>query len=245
MSDEQPIIQRVSSADMEIRGGDGRTVYGIAIPFDQEARVNDGFGPYTEVFRRGAFAKTIAERGDKVKLLVNHDMKRLPIGKAIKLREESVGLLAEFKVSATREGDEALELIRDGVLDAFSVGFSSVKHREVRTGVIERTEVRLREISATPFPAYEGAAIAGVRINLPNELTAETAERIVQALDAYRLNTGGVIDLSTLRDGAGPATPNEDAAANDNEPAPATRRLSQLQIDVALRRVDEILKGIK
>jgi hypothetical protein len=69
-------------------------------------------------------------------------------------------------VSQTREGDEALTLINDGVVDAFSVGFNPIKEREVQPGHIERTEVGLGEVSVVAFPAYAEAAIGGVRSEL-------------------------------------------------------------------------------
>ena len=160
----QNTLYRVSSADFEIRG-DGRTVVGIAVPFDEPTEIRDTYGAYTEVFRRGAFAKTIRERAQAIKFLVNHDaMQRLPIGAATLLREDAAGLYAEFRVSATRDGDEALTLIEDGVLDGLSVGFTPVKGGDRRKGnLVERIEVKLREVSAVAFQAYPGAKVLAVR----------------------------------------------------------------------------------
>jgi HK97 family phage prohead protease len=152
-----------SGGDLEIRG-DGRTVFGLAVPFDQVARVSDGGPSYRERFVRGAFARTLSgNAGSRVKLMANHDRKRFPVGRATALREDSAGLVGEFHVSATRDGDEVLQLIRDKVLDSFSVGFSPVRHRRSDDGVTERLEVALREVSIVAFPAYEGALIGGVR----------------------------------------------------------------------------------
>jgi uncharacterized protein len=160
--------------DLEIRG-DGRTVYGLAVPFDSPTPIRDRSGTYDEVFRMGAFANTIRERGDRVKFLANHDRQTLPLGKAVMLREDPAGLIGEFRVSATPAGDAALELIRDGVLDALSIGFAPLQSigREGRDAVVERTEVKLMEVSAVAFPAYEGAVIAGVRSedSEPDQLT--------------------------------------------------------------------------
>lgn len=169
-----------ASADLAVRD-DGRTVFGLLMPFGREATVNDGAGPYVESFKRGAFAKTIAERGDKVKLLVNHQkMQRLPIGRATHLREESGGLYGEFRVSRTVEGEEALTLVNDGVVDSFSVGFQPVSERQVKSGHIERTEVKLIETSLVAFPAYEDALIAGVR-----SLSEDERVRLAQLLDEF------------------------------------------------------------
>lgn len=155
-------LRRANQADLEVRS-DGRTIVGIAVPWDQPARVNDGYGPYTEVFRRGAFRKTITERGERVKALANHDRRSLPLGRAHTLREDGAGLYTELRVSKTRAGDEVLELVRDGALDSFSIGFAGVKDRQGPDGTVERTEVRLDEVSVVAFPAYDGAQIAGVR----------------------------------------------------------------------------------
>jgi HK97 family phage prohead protease len=161
------LLTRTSPVDLELRGGDGRTVVGIAVPFGKASRVVDPGGPpYDETFRMGAFARTIRERGDRVKFLANHERLKLPLGRATLLREDSAGLYAELRVSKTAAGDEALELIRDGALDGLSIGFMPIKTGEIwnvtRTAV-ERTEAALREISAVAFPAHAGAEIVGVR----------------------------------------------------------------------------------
>ena len=175
----EQLLERVAPSDLTLRG-DGRTVYGIAVPFDREALVNDGYGAYREVFRAGAFKKTLREGADRVKFYTNHSHRqnRLPIGRAISLREDAAGLVGEFRISNTHDGDEALELVRDGVLDSFSVGFAKVKERADKTGLIERTEVKLREVSLVAHPAYEGALVAGVR----TQFSDEELERILEAI---------------------------------------------------------------
>jgi uncharacterized protein len=162
-------LARVNHADLSIRS-DGRTIFGIVMPYDQEARVNDGFGPYTEVFRAGSFAKSIRERGDRIKLLVNHEkLRSLPIGKAVKWREDTRGLYGEFRVSETAAGDEALTLVRDGVADSFSAGFMPIQpgpHEPIPdSGLVERIEAKLGETSLVAFPAYEGATVMGYRFD--------------------------------------------------------------------------------
>ncbi len=175
-------LSRAFVADIEVRAdATGRTVHGIVVPFGQVARVSDGGRPYDEMFQQGAFAKTIQERGDRVKLLSQHNSRSNPLGRAVALREDAVGLYGEFRVSKTAAGDEALELLRDGALDSFSVGFTPIKHRaDGRTTV--RTEVGLREASLVTFPAYEGALIAGVRsvMDLSEDDLAELARMVAE-----------------------------------------------------------------
>jgi uncharacterized protein len=159
-------LTRTTEADLELRG-DGRTVVGIAMPFDVEAEITDAVGHYTEVFRRGAFARTIKERGPKaVKFYAQHQHQLLPLGRASVLREDANGLYAELRASKTAQADEVLELIRDGAVDALSIGFRSDKGTDKwnasRTHV-ERLSVRLHEISAVAFPAFADAVISGIR----------------------------------------------------------------------------------
>lgn len=147
----------------QLTTGDGRTVFGIAVPFGQVIEVSDGDGrPYKERFEAGSCRRTIQERGHKLKLLVGHDMRRLPIGKATALEERDDGLHVEFAVSDTTAGNDTLTAIRDGLVGGFSVGFSAIRDR-FENDVLVRTEVALNEISVTPFPAYSDAAIGGVR----------------------------------------------------------------------------------
>jgi len=152
---------------LELRaGGDGRTVGGLVMPYETPTEIREAGGSYTEVFRAGAFAKSISERGNKTKLYVEHghQQNRLPIGRATNLAETKAGLLGDFYVSRTRDGDEALELVRDGAVDAFSVGFEPVLNEWSRDRtVVERTEARLWEVSLVGIPAYENALVSSVR----------------------------------------------------------------------------------
>ncbi|GAA1925491.1 HK97 family phage prohead protease [Streptomyces durmitorensis] len=160
--------------------GTGRTVYGVAVPYGQTVDIEEFGQAYKEQFAPGSFARSIRERGDKVKLCVNHESRKLPIGRATELRETADGLHAAFAVSATRDGDEALQLVRDGVVDSFSVGFRPVRDR--RDGdVVVRVEASLWEVSLVSWPAYAGAGVTGVRTAHP-ALSVDIARRRLELL---------------------------------------------------------------
>lgn len=176
-----------SFPDLEIRSDvTGRTIHGIAVPYDKPAEIRDERRSFVEVFRRGSFARTIAERGpQRVKALANHQYRVLPIGRASMLREDAAGLYAELKISRTEQGDEVLELVRDGALDALSIGFMSVKGGDRwndRQNSVERVEVRLNEISVVAFPAYADALIGGVRMCDTPSTSVSTAEARLRLL---------------------------------------------------------------
>ncbi len=197
-----PLSRAFDGIDLEVRSeGEGRTVAGIVVPFGRTAMVSDGGPRYLEMFEKGSFAKTIRERGDRVKLLSQHDARRNPLGRAVALKEDERGLYGEFRVSKTAAGDEALELLRDGALDSFSVGFAPINHVK-RGKVTVRTEVALREASLVTFPAYEDARIEAVRA-----WDALSEDEQAELLAMY----ASARDLS--------ATPGQEPADSDTAPA--------------------------
>lgn len=178
MSDEITLRgYRSEFVDIEVRAGvvtrddvEGRLIVGAVVPFDEPTPIRDAEGEYLEVFRRGAFKQSINRGVERIKLLVNHDRGQLAIGRADLLREDPTVLYGEFFVPRTQAGDEAIELVRGGVADAFSVGFqpldSGTRWNEDRT-FAERLEVAMREASLVNWGAYEGARISGVRQWMP------------------------------------------------------------------------------
>lgn len=158
------MLIRSHAAELELRS-DGRTVYGLAVPYDSPAEVRDQGRTFMESFTRGSFNGLDAG----AKFFANHahksDPAALPIGRATSLTEDAKGLFGEFHVSATTAGDEVLELIRDGALDGLSVGFmpsADDQWTQTRDAVV-RMGARLVEVSAVSFAAYPGAVIQGVR----------------------------------------------------------------------------------
>lgn len=185
------MIHRSFTPDLEVRGGsEGRTVCGIAVPYDTPARIGSGPGAYDEVFVRGAFERTLAERGpQRVKLLAQHDGRALPLGRAEQLREDAAGLYAELRVSKTTAGDEVLELVRDGALDGLSVGFVPVRDARPSPAVIHRLEVKLHEISVVAFPCYVDARVAAVRGLTPARPLLAAARHAHRGLTLTRLES--------------------------------------------------------
>lgn len=162
------LIRAYDVGDVELRGGDGRTLIGLAAPFNKPASIYENGHRFAETIVPGAFARTIAQRGTKVPLHAQHESRKLPLGPVQTLREEANGLMIEARISKTRQGDEVLELIRDGALGGLSIGFSPVREewtRDNRNRVLQ--EVALHEISVVSAPAYQEAQIAAVRSEPP------------------------------------------------------------------------------
>lgn len=128
-----------------------RTIVGLAVPYGQSADIG---GMYQERFAPGAIASV-----DDVKLFYGHEE---PIGKVVEGRDTEAGYEIVAKVSDTARGNEVLTLMRDGVLNKFSVGFIP-EESEKDGSTITRTKVSLKEVSVVPFPAFAGANITEVR----------------------------------------------------------------------------------
>lgn len=174
------IETRSYELDLEVRGtGDGRTVCGICVPYDLPQRINSSL---TEVFRHGAFAN-VTRAAHRVKMLVGHDSRALPIGRATLLREDANGLYGEFRVSKTQRGDEILALVEDGALNQLSVGFQPLKDRTMKDGTVERISAHLAEVSLVTFGAYgEAATVVGVR----EESSTPNLDQIIELLKDIR-----------------------------------------------------------
>jgi len=195
-------LSRSYTTELEVRSdGDGRTIQGIVVPYGQTAKVSDGGPSYQERFQRGAFSKYLSEKPvDRfaLRLLSQHDANR-PLGRAVDMAETDAGLLGSFRVSDTAHGRDQLELVRDGVLGAFSVGFVPLQAK--RDGSITvRTEVALREVSLVTFPAYEGAVVTGLRQLAPDEQML--AQQLLACLTVADVKLDPIIDALACADGA-------------------------------------------
>lgn len=137
---------------------------------------------YGDVIEMGAFAKTIKERSNDIKFLWQHNWNE-PIGKITEIHEDAKGLFIKVKVSATQRGLDAMKLIKDGVINKMSIGYSVIKDEYDREKSIRYLkELKLYEVSAVTFPANSNAVITGAKNeNLEASLKsfiAETVEEI-------------------------------------------------------------------
>jgi hypothetical protein len=144
--------------------GDGRTVTGVAMPWDEVSSGTPHRGG--EVFRRGAFKRSLEHHtraGRLPRLMYAHNSRVSPVGLPTRIEETDSGLEVEYRIVDTAAGNEALSEVRAGVLDALSVGFTAVQAPHNRAGVREVREARLNEVSLVSMPAYVGARVLALR----------------------------------------------------------------------------------
>ena len=146
-------MNEMITRSFEIRATDAekREVSGIAVPFNQTIDIGGG---WSERFEKGAVDLTA-----DVKLFRDHED---IIGVVTEMEESDEGLLIKAKISETVLGNETLNLVKDGAIRSFSVGFIPVTDVKQDKTII-RKKVNLKEVSLVAFPAYDKAEVLSVR----------------------------------------------------------------------------------
>lgn len=144
---------------------------GELLDADEYAGIVKGYGSYfgnkdsdNDIIMKGAYKKTIAENGSRVKYLYQHNMMQ-PIGKMKEMYEDEKGLVFVAEIAKTQLGKDVVELMKSGVLTENSVGIMPIQ-KENKNGYREISEVKLYEISAVTLAANEEAKILDVKGNV-------------------------------------------------------------------------------
>lgn len=128
-----------------------------------------------DIIRRGAFKKSLQERGvnsssnRKIAFLRFHNWEK-PIGKFLELAEDEKGLFAVGQLSKSTDGMDALADYQEGIIREHSIGFRYVKDKirfvedinNENGGYYEVNEVALFEGSAVTFGANEMTPVVEV-----------------------------------------------------------------------------------
>jgi HK97 family phage prohead protease len=137
----------------EIRATDAETreVSGVAVPFNDTIDIGGGL--------KERFAPGAVDLNANVKLFRDH---KEIIGVVTRMSEDENGLNITAKISETSLGNETLNLVKDGAIRSFSVGFIPVTDQKDGNTII-RKKVDLKEVSLVAFPAYDKAEVLSVR----------------------------------------------------------------------------------
>lgn len=250
-------IRAVALDDIRIRaGGTGRTVEAYAAIFDEPAEIVDADGHYYEQNHRAAFNRSIQHHGSRFPVVYHHGMTlagtpsergSVPIGVSTEVRADKRGVLTISEYSNTPLADEVLESIRMGAVKAQSYGGRFVRSdpRVPRGGfrkdpggilrTVTRLEVAMREFGPTPFPAFAGAAITGIRAQqVLGALLTAPADRRAALLDELD-------HLATPLDEVDPADVDTTGTPEDPDPAepvtedPAPRHSRSIPLSTRIR----------
>jgi uncharacterized protein len=116
---------------------------------------------YGDVVMPGAFSKTVAANGGRIKVLSQHDPTNV-IGIGT-LTDKAHGLWIEGQlVLDLPSAREAYVRLKAGLIDRMSIGYETITSR-AKNGVRQLTEIKLWEVSLVTFPANQHAAIESVK----------------------------------------------------------------------------------
>ena len=154
-------MQLEHRAVFEVRVGAGRTLYGIAAPFNRSADIG---GMFTESIAPGAFAKSLASNSD-VLALADHRSDALlgrTRSRTLRLSESAAGLEYALDLPQTSLGNDLLELAKRGDLGGISIGFVADDEAWTNKTTRQLRSVTLHEVSVIRgHAAYgEGTTIA-------------------------------------------------------------------------------------
>jgi hypothetical protein len=134
---------------------DGWTVSGYGSTFGNVDLGNDVVMP-------GAFKRSL-QAGGKVRFLHSHDP-RMVLGVAKSLREDDKGLFGEFKISKTKLGEDTRQLLKDGAMDSFSIGFITKEYEWTEKGEVRQLkDVDLLEVSLVSIPMNPQAMVTNIK----------------------------------------------------------------------------------
>lgn len=184
MTDESPVIIRDYQLETPsvCRAPDGQDdgshyVTGLIAPYDTEITASEIRGgktfPIREVIRRGAFRQTINRRGAGVPLQFYHPnpfdqyANQNIVGISTAWEDTPQGQRATFRMMKNGTAEEALELVREGLVSSMSIHAEAVQTSTKRTNgklpLMERTELNLKGVALVPQGAYAAAGVEAVR----------------------------------------------------------------------------------
>lgn len=146
-----------------------------------------------DIIRRGAFTKSIQERGPKsgsnrqIAFLRWHDWEK-PIGKFLDLQEDEKGLFAVGQLGNSSVGMDAWNDYADGIIREHSIGFKYISDKmkwieeptQPNGGYWNITELMLFEGSAVTFGANEYTNVVDV---MKSENKVDYVEKITGDID--------------------------------------------------------------
>ena len=169
--------KEMRSAHVELRAeGDGRTFTGYAAVFGQPSLPL----PFTEIVNPGAFKRSLQSR-NRMMLLWNHDTSN-PLAStrngSLQMVEDARGLKVTATLPDTTLGRDIAELVRTGVVDAMSFGFSVRKDSWSQDGNTRYLEdVSLYEVSLVSTHAYEQTS-GTVAVRSGDGLSADALQKL-------------------------------------------------------------------
>lgn len=243
----------LATSGIEVRGDKGdKRFFGHACVFDVRTAIGNPlkWGFYEEC-APGMFTKTLQE-GDQ-RMLIDHDpfyvVSRVSAG-TLDLAQDKTGLATDSALDTDLSYVKDLKInIRNKNITGMSFGFyvirdewstENVDTSDGNTAEVEvrrLTEVRLLEVSAVTFPAYEQTD-AGLRAALRRrgdiDAVRQRADKYPQAgFDHLLEEMGGFRKVTTIDLGSNAGTTTDVVVSDQDEPGETTRSDDELTTEEA------------
>ena len=156
---------KFTSTDFAITAGKGagrREISGVAVPYNVEATVASG---QSVIIKPGA----LPVEGKAPRLFMYHDS-TMPVGVVTERVDTQDGMMFTAKVSASSQGQDAMTLLTEGVIDQVSIGINPTKfsYNDAGTMIVEAAD--WIELSLVPVGAFgDAAAITEVAASIHQE----------------------------------------------------------------------------
>ena len=179
----------------ETEGGQGKTLSGLAIPYNSPSvLIDEDDAQFVEVILPGAFDETINDSAAEIMMLYSHDweapLARRSAGR-LDIRSEQDGVYFTATPPDTTRTQDLVKDISAGNMQGVSFGFVATEDRWSKTpeGVPLREVVRgiLYEISPVVNPAYPDTAIASRSLKLFQKRERKLDFKTSNALRAAKL----------------------------------------------------------
>lgn len=145
-----------------------RTIEGLAVPYERETKLAPG---YYETIAADAYQPDGGV--GQVKLLWRHG-EVIGAGTATSGPD---GVTIHARLSQTSAGDDAYQLLKDGVVDSLSIGFIPLEYEETWNDDgslhVRQKLIDIKEVSLVPWPAYDDAKVTKVREKTQREETSK------------------------------------------------------------------------
>ena len=139
-----------------------RSISGTAVPYNVPAVVSDGTAV---IFRPGSLPVT----GKAPRLFMYHDAS-MPVGIVTERVETEEGMLFSAKISASSQGQDAMIMLQETVIDQVSVGVTPQKFSYDENGTMIIESASWTELSLVPVGAFgDMANIATVAASIHHE----------------------------------------------------------------------------
>jgi HK97 family phage prohead protease len=157
--------------------------------------VFDNVDSHGDIMQKGAYAKTIQENKDALRMYWNHNAALMPVGMPVEIKEDNYGLWVVTKLLDTTLGNDLLICYENGAVTEHSVGFYTKQKKNNAQGNRIITEVKLVEYSAVNQASNSQAKFLGFKSD--ESPLDQLAELNLRSENLYKTLTKGNVSDET------------------------------------------------